>query len=252
MTTQPDILGISLPAAPLVRLRNVSKDHTRGKHPVHALRNIDLDIGVGEFVAVMGPSGAGKTTLLNMMGGLDCPNAGSVKINGIDIDKLSRSQLAAWRATNVGFIFQFYNLIAVLTARQNVELPLTLSSLNAADRRRRCDAALALVGLSARAEHHPNEMSGGEQQRVAIARAIIASPQLLLCDEPTGDLDRATGIQILELLRMLCAEHGKSIVMVTHDPKAAQYATRRIYLDSGNLLEQTGTDDHVFSSVHAR
>jgi putative ABC transport system ATP-binding protein len=241
----------SLPSAPLVRLRNVSKDHVKGKHVVPVLRNIDLDIGAGEFVAVMGPSGAGKTTMLNLMGGLDSPNSGTVKINGVDIDKLSRSDLAAWRAGNVGFIFQFYNLIAVLNARQNVELPLTLSSLNAGERRARCDAALALVGLAKRAEHFPHEMSGGEQQRVAIARAIIAAPQLLLCDEPTGDLDRATGTQILELLRMLCLEHGKSIVMVTHDPKAAQYATRRIYLDSGDIVEHNRNQDDAITSVHS-
>lgn len=227
---------------PLVRLRDVSKDHAKGQQTVHVLRRVNLDISAGEFVAIMGPSGAGKTTLLNMIGGLDRPSAGVVRVNGVDIDKLSRSQMAVWRGGNVGFIFQFYNLIPVLTARQNVELPLTLTKLDSASRHQRCDAALKLMGLFDRAKHFPAEMSGGEQQRIAIARAIVASPRLLLCDEPTGDLDRATGIQILDLLQMLCREQGKTIIMVTHDPKAAEYATRRLYLESGNLSEQFNHD----------
>lgn len=227
---------------PLVRLRDVSKDHAKGKQTVHVLRQVNLDIAAGEFVAIMGPSGAGKTTLLNLLGGLDRPSAGVVRVNGVDIDKLSRAQMATWRAANVGFIFQFYNLIPVLTARQNVELPLTLTRLDAATRGQRCDSALKLMGLFDRARHFPNEMSGGEQQRIAIARAIVASPHLLLCDEPTGDLDRATGLQILDLLQMLCREQGKTIVMVTHDLKAAQYATRRLYLENGHLTEQFNHD----------
>jgi putative ABC transport system ATP-binding protein len=243
VTNQPNEVA----SRPLVRLREVSKDHAKGPQTVHVLRRVNLDIAAGEFVAIMGPSGAGKTTLLNMLGGLDRPSAGVVKVNGIDIDKLSRAKMASWRASNVGFIFQFYNLIPVLTARHNVELPLTLTKLDAASRRQRCEAALKLMGLLDRAKHYPNEMSGGEQQRIAIARAIVASPHLLLCDEPTGDLDRATGIQILDLLQMLCKEHGKTIIMVTHDPKAAEYATRRLYLENGNLSEQF--DHDIASSI---
>lgn len=236
--------------APLVMLRDVSKEHVKGSQVVQVLRRINLDIAAGEFVAVMGPSGAGKTTLLNMIGGLDRPGAGIVRIDGVDIDKLRRPQMAHWRASNVGFIFQFYNLIPVLTARQNVELPLTLTKLNAVERRQRSEAGLALMGLLPRANHYPNEMSGGEQQRVAIARAIIGAPKLLLCDEPTGDLDRATGTQILDLLQMLCREHGKAIVMVTHDARAAQYADRLVHLESGNLIEQPQVKHHALDSVH--
>jgi len=235
---------------PLISLRDVSKDHVKGSQTVQVLRRISLDIAAGEFVAIMGPSGAGKTTLLNIMGGLDQPSAGNVNVGGVDIDKLNRAQTATWRSRHVGFIFQFYNLIPVLTARRNVELPLTLSKLGGAERRARSDAALALMGLLERAGHYPNEMSGGEQQRVAIARALIASPELLLCDEPTGDLDRATGMQILDLLQMLCREQGKTVVMVTHDPKAAQYADRCIYLDSGLLSEQTQANYDAVPPVH--
>ena len=236
--------------APLVRLQNVSKDYVKGGHQVQVLRGIDLDIAAGEFVAVMGPSGTGKTTLLNLLGGLDYPDAGTVQVGGVAIDKLGARKVAAWRAGHVGFIFQFYNLIAVLNARQNVELPLTLTGLGAARRRELSLAALSLMGLGERSEHFPGEMSGGEQQRVAIARAIIASPQLLLCDEPTGDLDQASGTQILGLLHMLCKEYGKTIVMVTHDAKAAQYATRRIYLGNGSILESTESDHDVPTSLH--
>jgi len=231
-------------------LRDVSKDHQKGKHTVQVLRQISLEIFPGEFVAIMGASGAGKTTLLNIMGGLDNPNAGTVKINGVNIDKLSGSQLAAWRSSNVGFIFQFYNLISVLTARQNVELPLTLTSYKKQERSQRCEAVLKLVGLLDRANHYPNEMSGGEQQRVAIARAIITSPQILLCDEPTGDLDRENAIQILHLLKMLCEEFGKTIIMVTHDHKAAQFADRCIHLDSGNIVDHDQVESDALSKIH--
>ena len=234
--------------APLVRLQDVSKDHQKGRQTVQVLQRVNLEINAGEFVAIMGPSGAGKTTLLNILGGLDRPNAGTVNVGGTAIDRLGSNAAAHWRATHVGFIFQFYNLIPVLTAFQNVELPLTLTTLGKAERAQRCHAALRLMRLEQRLRHYPYEMSGGEQQRVAIARAIVAAPPLLLCDEPTGDLDRDTGTQILDLLQMLCQEQGKTIVMVTHDPRAADYATRRLYLDSGNLTEQNLS--HAATSVY--
>jgi putative ABC transport system ATP-binding protein len=196
---------------------------------------VDLDIPRGDFLALMGPSGSGKTTLLNLIGGLDSPTAGTITVDGERIDQLSSSQLSAWRAANVGFVFQFYNLLPVLSAQANVELPLLLTSLGRAERRRRAEIALTLVGLRDRARHKPRELSGGQEQRVAIARAIVSDPTLLVCDEPTGDLDRATAHEIMLLLQLLNQEHGKTIVMVTHDPKAAEYAARALHLDKGTL-----------------
>jgi putative ABC transport system ATP-binding protein len=188
----------------------------------------------------MGPSGSGKTTLLNLIGGLDTPTAGTITVDGRRIDQLSGGELARWRAANVGFVFQFYNLLPVLSAQRNVELPLLLTSLGAAERRRRAAIALALVGLAERAGHKPKELSGGQEQRVAIARAIVSDPTLLVCDEPTGDLDRATAHEIMLLLQMLNRQHGKTIVMVTHDPKAAEYAQRSLHLDKGTLAPADG------------
>lgn len=202
------------------------------------LKGLNLDIDAGEFVALMGPSGSGKTTLLNLIGGLDTPSSGEIEIAGQRIDRLSSSQLAQWRSRHVGFVFQFYNLMPTLTALKNVELPLLLTPLSAAQRRRNAEIALELVGLKDRARHRPNELSGGQQQRVAIARAIVSDPTLLICDEPTGDLDRQSAEDVLQLLQTLNREHGKTIVMVTHDPKAADHASRTLHLDKGSLVEQ--------------
>jgi putative ABC transport system ATP-binding protein len=224
----------------LVEIRGVTKTYRRGGERIEVLHGIDLDIPRGEFVALMGPSGSGKTTLLNLIGGLDTPTAGSVVVDGQRIDQLSSGELSRWRADNVGFVFQFYNLLPVLSAQKNVELPLLLTSMSAAQRRRRATIALTLVGLADRARHKPKELSGGQEQRVAIARAIVSDPTLLVCDEPTGDLDRATGAEILSLLQMLNREHGKTIVMVTHDPKAAEYASRQLHLDKGTLATLGG------------
>ncbi|MBX7198737.1 MAG: ABC transporter ATP-binding protein [Rhodospirillaceae bacterium] len=223
--------------AALVSLRNIVKRYTRGKQQVEVLRGLNLDIPEGEFLALMGPSGSGKTTMLNLVGGIDRPTEGEVIVSGQRIDTLSGSQLARWRAHNVGFIFQFYNLMPMLTAEKNVELPLLLTNLSGAQRRRNVAAALALVGLAERAKHKPTELSGGQQQRVAIARALIADPKLLVCDEPTGDLDRNTAEEILQLLQILNREQGKTIIMVTHDPKAAAFATRTLHVDKGQLVE---------------
>jgi putative ABC transport system ATP-binding protein len=221
--------------ATLIEIRGVTKRYRRGSETIEVLHGVDLDIPEGDFVALMGPSGSGKTTLLNLIGGLDRPTAGRIVVNGHRIDQLSSGQLAAWRAAHVGFVFQFYNLLPALSAQRNVELPLLLTRLSAPQRRRRAAIALALVGLADRARHKPRELSGGQEQRVAIARAIVSDPNLLVCDEPTGDLDRPTGQEILRLLQMLNEEHGKTIVMVTHDPKAAEYARRRLHLDKGTL-----------------
>ena len=220
----------------LVAIRGVTKTYRRGGETIEVLHGIDLDIPQGDFVALMGPSGSGKTTLLNLIGGLDRPSAGSIVVDGQRIDRLSSGELARWRAANVGFVFQFYNLLPVLSAQRNVELPLLLTSLGATERRRRAAIALTLVGLRDRARHKPRELSGGQEQRVAIARAIVSDPALLVCDEPTGDLDRATAEEIMLLLQALNREHGKTIVMVTHDPKAAEYARRRLRLDKGTLV----------------
>jgi putative ABC transport system ATP-binding protein len=223
----------------IVSLRNVVKRYTRGKQTVEVLHGLNLDIESGDFVALMGPSGSGKTTLLNLIGGLDTASAGEVSVAGERIDSLSGGQLARWRARNVGFVFQFYNLLPQLSAERNVELPLLLTSLSSAQRRKNVQTALAIVGLADRAKHKPSELSGGQAQRVAIARALVSDPTLLVCDEPTGDLDRATADEILGLLQSLNREQGKTIVMVTHDPKAAEYATHQLYLDKGQLVSQT-------------
>jgi putative ABC transport system ATP-binding protein len=221
---------------PMVRCEGVTKHYTRGRAKVDVLNGIDLEVQTGEFVALMGPSGSGKSTLLNLIGALDQPDAGEIEVAGLRLDRVSRSALAPWRAANVGFVFQFYNLLGVLNARQNVELPLLLTALNRQHRRRNAELALHLVGLADRAGHKPRELSGGQQQRVAIARAIVADPALLVCDEPTGDLDRDTADEILGLLTTLNREHGKTIVMVTHDPKAARHAGTILQMDKGQLL----------------
>jgi len=222
---------------PLVAIRALSKYYTRGGQIIPVLVDINLDVHAGDFVALMGPSGSGKTTLLNLIAGIDKPSSGELRIAGVDIAKLSDADLAEWRATNVGFIFQFYNLMPVLTAFQNVELPLTLTSLSRAERRERVDLALSLVGLADRKDHFPNELSGGQQQRVAIARALITDPTLIVADEPTGDLDRTTGGEILGLLERLNDDVGKTVIMVTHDPKAAEKAHRLVHLEKGVLVD---------------
>ena len=222
---------------PLVEIRGLTKAYVRGKQVVEVLHGIDLDIPEGDFVALMGPSGSGKTTLLNLIGGLDSPSGGELKVDGDRIEEHSSDELAAWRAATVGFIFQSYNLMPVLSAQKNVELPLLLTDLSASERARRASVALQLVGLEDRGSHKPNELSGGQQQRVAIARALVSDPRILICDEPTGDLDRKTADEVLVLLQRLNAEFGKTIVMVTHDPAAAKYARRIVHLDKGTLVE---------------
>jgi len=222
----------------MIRVRNVHKSYVRGKQQVEVLHGLTLDIPQGDFVALMGPSGSGKTTLLNLVGGLDRPTSGEIEVGGVRIDQLGSGQLAKWRARNVGFVFQFYNLMPVLTAERNVELPLLLTGLSSAQRRKSVAVALEIVGLTDRARHKPKELSGGQEQRVAIARALVSDPTVLICDEPTGDLDRRTADEILGLLQQLNREHGKTIVMVTHDPKAAEFARRTLHLEKGQLLEQ--------------
>jgi putative ABC transport system ATP-binding protein len=226
--------GVAMSA--LVSLRSVTKSYVRGKQKVEVLHGVNLEIGAGEFLALMGPSGSGKTTMLNLIAGLDQPTSGEVAVAGDRIDRLSRAALANWRARHIGFIFQFYNLLPVLSAEANVETPLLLTSLSRTERRQRVQTALQLVGLADRAKHRPNELSGGQQQRVAIARAIVADPTLLVCDEPTGDLDRRNAEEIMNLLQALNRSQGKTIVMVTHDPKAAEYASRELHLDKGRLM----------------
>jgi putative ABC transport system ATP-binding protein len=222
----------------MVRLTHVNKGFTKGKETISIFEHLDFTIPRGDFVAVMGPSGSGKTTLLNLLGGIDHVDQGEIAIADQRIDGMSESQLAAWRASNVGFIFQFYNLMPMLTAAQNVELPLLLTRLNGKERAARVNTALSVVGLADRVKHRPREMSGGQQQRVAIARAIVSDPNLLLCDEPTGDLDRTSADEILSILQLLNKELGKTIVMVTHDPAAAQYAKRTLHLDKGRFVER--------------
>lgn len=222
----------------LIQIKNVVKHYSRGKQKVEVLHGITLDIPKGDFVALMGPSGSGKTTLLNLIGGLDQPTAGEILVDGKRIDKLGSSELSRWRAVNVGFVFQFYNLLPVLTAERNVELPLLLTKMGSAERLKRAQVALEIVGLKDRARHKPRELSGGQEQRVAIARALVSDPALLVCDEPTGDLDRTTADEILTLLQRLNREYGKTIVMVTHDPKAAEYANRTVHLDKGTLVAE--------------
>jgi putative ABC transport system ATP-binding protein len=223
---------------PLVAIRGVSKVYERGRQKVEVLHHVDLDIPVGDFLALMGPSGSGKSTLLNMIAGLDVPSEGSIQVAGRRIDRLSANELARWRAAHVGFVFQFYNLLPALSALKNVEMPLLLTRLPATRRRRHAAVALELVGLGDRATHKPGELSGGQQQRVAIARAIVSDPALLVCDEPTGDLDRHSAEEVLTLLQRLNCEYGKTLVMVTHDPKAAKFAQRTLHLDKGTLVEQ--------------
>jgi putative ABC transport system ATP-binding protein len=218
------------------RLRGVSKLYQRGRETVAVLQDLDLTIAAGDFVALMGPSGSGKTTLLNLLGGIDRATTGEIEVAGKRLDAMSERELARWRARNVGFVFQMYHLLPVLSAERNVELPLLLTGLPSAERRKRSAAALKLVGLSDRAKHRPSELSGGQEQRVGIARAIVADPALLLCDEPTGDLDRKSGDEILDLLQALNRDFGKTIVMVTHDPHAAARASRTLYVDKGALV----------------
>ena len=222
----------------LIEIRDLSKVYERGKQKVEVLHHIDLEVAEGDFVALMGPSGSGKTTLLNLIGGLDLPSGGSISVGGQRIDQLGAAVLAKWRAAKVGFVFQFYNLMPMLSAQRNVELPLLLTKLSASDRRKRAAIALELVGLADRAAHKPTELSGGQQQRVSIARAIVSDPSLLVCDEPTGDLDRQSAEDVLNLLQALNRDHGKTIVMVTHDPKAAEHAKHTLHLDKGTLAEQ--------------
>jgi len=224
--------------SPLVRLIGLGKGFVKGKDSISIFNRLDLSIPSHDFIAVMGPSGSGKTTLLNLLGGIDRPDTGEVHVNGTRIDGMSEGELARWRAANIGFIFQFYNLMPMLTAAQNVELPLLLTKLGKTKRRAHVETALKVVNLTDRARHYPREMSGGQQQRVAIARAIVSDPKLLLCDEPTGDLDRTTADEILSTLQILHRELGKTIVMVTHDPAAAQYARRTLHLDKGHFVEK--------------
>jgi putative ABC transport system ATP-binding protein len=222
----------------LVSIRELHKVYFRGSERIDVLQGVTLDIPEGDFLSLMGPSGSGKTTLLNLIGGLDTPTEGSIQVGGDRIDKLSGARLSAWRARHIGFVFQMYNLLPVLTAARNVELPLLLTKLSKADRRKRVQVALSVVGLAERMHHYPRQLSGGQEQRVGIARAIVTDPTLLLCDEPTGDLDRKAGDEILDLLQALNREQGKTIVMVTHDPHAAARATRTLHLEKGVLVTQ--------------
>ena len=223
----------------LVKVRDLHKVYYRGSEQIDVLQGITLDIPTGDFLALMGPSGSGKTTLLNLIGGLDTPTKGSIEVAGDRIDTLSGGKLAAWRARHVGFVFQMYNLLPVLTAARNVELPLLLTKLGAADRKKRVQTALSVVGIADRANHYPRQLSGGQEQRVGIARAIVTDPTVLLCDEPTGDLDRKSGDEVLNLLQTLNRDYNKTIVMVTHDPHAAERARRTLHLEKGLLVEET-------------
>jgi putative ABC transport system ATP-binding protein len=225
----------------LIQARNLNKQYQRGSEIIEVLQGLNLDVEPGEFVAFMGPSGSGKTTLLNLLGGIDVPTAGSVSVDGDEITAMSGRKLAAWRARHVGFVFQMYNLIPVLTAFQNVELPLLLTGLSKAKRRDHVETALSLVGLADRAQHYPRQLSGGQEQRVGIARAIVTDPTFLLCDEPTGDLDRKAGDEILDLLSALSSDHGKTVLMVTHDPVAAERAGALLHLEKGVLVEAQQT-----------
>jgi len=222
----------------LVQVEGVEKVFHRGSEDIHVLSDLNLQVPAGEFLALMGPSGSGKSTLLNLIGGLDRPTNGLVAVGGERVDQLSDRALAGWRARHIGFVFQLYNLMPVLTAERNVELPLLLTHLSKAERKKHVETALAVVGLSHRAKHFPRTLSGGEQQRVGIARGIVTDPTLLLCDEPTGDLDRKSGDEILDLLQALNREHGKTIIMVTHDPHASARAARTVYLNKGQLTNE--------------
>jgi putative ABC transport system ATP-binding protein len=221
----------------LVCVRNLDKIYTRGSEDIHVLQGLNLEVEAGDFVAFMGPSGSGKTTLLNLLGGLDLPTSGSIVVAGDEITRMSAGKLTAWRARHVGFIFQMYNLIPVLTAFRNVELPLLLTKLSKGERRKHVETALKVVGLSDRMAHYPRQLSGGEEQRVAIARAIVADPTFLLCDEPTGDLDRKSAGEIMDLIDLLVRRYGKTVLMVTHDPRAAERAGVLLHLDKGVLVE---------------
>jgi len=223
--------------AALVRVRDLDKRYVRGNEEIHVLQGLNLDVDAGDFVAFMGPSGSGKTTLLNLLGGLDLPTSGSITVAGDEITHMSAGKLTAWRARHVGFVFQLYNLIPVLTAFQNVELPLLLTKLSKAERRKHVETALAVVGLTDRMGHYPRQLSGGQEQRVAIARAIVADPTFLLCDEPTGDLDRKSADEIMDIIDRLVKEHGKTVLMVSHDPRAAERARVVLHLDKGALIE---------------
>jgi putative ABC transport system ATP-binding protein len=224
-------------AAPLVVVEGVEKVFHRGSEDIHVLKDLHLRVNAGEFLALMGPSGSGKSTLLNLIGGLDRPSQGFVSVGGERVEGLSDRKLAQWRARHIGFVFQLYNLLPVLTAERNVELPLLLTHLSKAERRKHVQTALAMVGLTDRAGHFPRQLSGGEQQRVGIARGIVTDPTLLLCDEPTGDLDRKAGDEVLDLLQALNKEHGKTIIMVTHDPHASARAARTVFLNKGQLTD---------------
>lgn len=230
----------------LIRIHNLNKSYTRGGQIIPVLEGVDLEVRAGEFIALMGPSGSGKSTLLNLIAGIDKPTSGSIEIGGVNIATLSEGELADWRAANVGFIFQFYNLMPVLTAFENVELPLLLTKLSRAQRKEHVEAALNMVSLTDRMDHYPNELSGGQQQRVAIARALVTDPTLIVADEPTGDLDRVTAGEVLDLMEELHSELGKTIIMVTHDPKAASRAKRLIHLEKGELVP----DEAIVTEYH--
>ena len=230
----------------LIRIHSLNKSYTRGGQIIPVLEGVDLEVRAGEFIALMGPSGSGKSTLLNLIAGIDKPTSGSIEIGGVNIATLSEGALADWRAANVGFIFQFYNLMPVLTAFENVELPLLLTNLSRAQRKEHVEAALNMVSLTDRMDHYPNELSGGQQQRVAIARALVTDPTLIAADEPTGDLDRVTAGEVLDLMEELHSELGKTIIMVTHDPKAASRAKRLIHLEKGELVP----DEAIVSEQH--
>ncbi len=250
-STDREPVAVDGTETPLVAIRDLQKIYVRGEQAVPVLLGLELDIARGDFVSLMGPSGSGKSTLLNLIAGIDKPTGGSIRVDGVDIAHLGDADLAAWRAAHVGFIFQFYNLMPVLNAFENVELPLLLTRLSRRERREHVDVALEMVGLSDRADHYPNELSGGQQQRVAIARALIADPTLIVADEPTGDLDRATGGEILDLMDQLNAELGKTIVMVTHDPRAAARARRMVHLEKGVLVSDADYQAALEAELHA-
>ena len=231
----------------LINVRGLDKKYHRGGEEIHVLQGLNLDVEAGEFVAFMGPSGSGKTTLLNLLGGLDVPSAGSITVAGDEITSMSRSRLTEWRARHVGFVFQMYNLIPVLTAFQNVELPLLLTSLSKSDRRKHVETALALVGLQDRMHHYPRQLSGGQEQRVTIARAIVSDPTFLLCDEPTGDLDRKSADEVMALIEELVGKHGKTVLMVTHDPMIAARSHMTLHLEKGVLVEGPKLQPHILA-----
>jgi putative ABC transport system ATP-binding protein len=228
-----------------IECRNLTRSYKKGNTTITPLEDLDLDIEEGTFAALMGPSGSGKTTLLNLIAGIDTPTSGSLRVAGNDLGRLSRSELARWRADTIGYIFQLYNLIPVLTAYENVELPLLLHDLSAQERHMKVSAALELVGIADRHDHFPSQLSGGQEQRVAIARAIVSDPKIIVADEPTGDLDRVSAAEILSLLRMINRELNRTVVMVTHDPKTTEYAERTLHLDKGRLLEREPTADRA-------